>query len=75
LLFNGDWLYLSFGITNHVWLKRSADCGESWLDVGELDLPTSSGYTGLASLNNDLAVFVDTDQESTIKGFPVMHNR
>jgi len=78
LLRVGGSLYLTFGTPDRgagvpaaVYLARSEDCGQSWRGGEPIaDIPTSSGYTGLALHRGALVIFTDTQGERAIRGFP-----
>lgn len=69
-----DGLVLSWGITGAVHVARSRDCGDSWSLVTDLNIATSSGYSGLAVVNGRLMVFTDCNTETEVWGFPVREN-
>ena len=64
-------LFLSYGTPGHVWVDRSIDCGASWTNEEQIDLPTTTGYTGLAHVQDDLMVFTDAESETQIRGYRV----
>lgn len=65
---------LSWGITGFVHVARSEDCGDTWQRVADFDIPTCSGYSGLALVNGGLTVFTDRNNETEVWGYPVMGN-
>jgi len=67
LLAVNDTLILSYGLPGEVHIAESRDCGRNWNVVKSLDLPTSSGYTGL-SYDGKLSVFTDYLSETKIIG-------
>jgi hypothetical protein len=69
LYLTDGFLYLSHGQPGRLWVHRSADCGESWSDVFSLELPTTSGYTGLGHVRGRLAVFTDAESETQIRAY------
>ncbi len=64
-------LALSWGITGEAHVAISQDCGDSWHRIIDLDIATSSGYTGLAFYQGSLMLFTDRAQETEIWGYPV----
>jgi hypothetical protein len=62
-------ILLSYGLPGQIWVDRSPDCGSSWREAAHLDVPTSSGYTGLAHVDGAIVVFTDSAGESKITGF------
>lgn len=62
-------ILLSYGLPGQIWVDRSPDCGSSWREGSHLEVPTSSGYTGLAHVDGAIVVFTDSAGESKITGF------
>lgn len=71
LMPDGRFILLSYGLPGRIWVAATPDCGSSWREVYQREIPTTSGYTGLAHLGGQVMVFTDSDNESTIIGYPI----
>ena len=71
LLATGADIVLSYGLPGTVSITRTADCGESWAPPRELDMPTTSGYSGLAEVGGRVVLFTDRASETEIAGYPL----
>lgn len=67
LLMVGGVMLLSYGLPGEIHLAASHDCGLTWNVICSIDLPTTSGYTGL-SYNGNLTIFTDYLKETQIVG-------
>ena len=71
LLTTGSETLLSYGVPGKVFVTRTGDCGGSWVPPRELAVPTTSGYSGLATVGGRIVVFTDQASETEIVGYPL----